>query len=59
MESDIVNPSQLLDELRMSYQALTFKERKQVTAFLSEFSCGDEYLGEVRKARSADALLEM
>jgi hypothetical protein len=38
LESDIVSPSQLLSELRNSYQALASDERKQVTAFLSELS---------------------
>ena len=39
MESDIVTPTQLLDELRTSYRALTSEERMQVAGFLSELSC--------------------
>jgi hypothetical protein len=53
--------SQFLDELRKSYQALAFEERKQVTAFISELSCAAvKRLGEQRRMRSsgASALLE-
>ena len=59
MESDLVRPGQLLDELKNSYQALTFKERKQVIAFLSEFSyMGMNTFGELREVRTAGTLFE-
>jgi len=54
-----VNPSQLLDEFRKSYQALSFEERKRVTAFLSELSGrAMKSLGEQRDTHSAGGLLE-
>jgi hypothetical protein len=54
-----VNPSQLLDELRKSYQALSAEERKLVTAFLSEPSCtAMQTFGEQRDKHSVGALLE-
>jgi len=59
LESDIVSLSQLLDEFRKSYQALSFEERKQVTAFLSELSGrAMKSLGEQRDTHSAGGLLE-
>ena len=51
--------AQLLDEFRKSYQALSFEERKRVTAFLSELSGrAMKSLGEQRDTHSAGGLLE-
>ena len=55
LESEIVSPRQLLNELRKGYQALTLKERKQVTGFLSKLShIAMNTIGELRVIRAAD-----
>ena len=40
LESESVSPRQLLDELRRSYQTLSYEGRMQVAAYLSELSLG-------------------